>query len=134
MAGNDPPAVGSDANFVVRLEAQERKGQLGNAASILVASPFERGGMVGGHAMSAKQRRNRGDAETTVLVGDRMRREIFRLRHRDGAPEALTQPSCVAEVIGMVVGCNHTGDRASGERRREVRIPQGTGGCVAVTA
>src|SRR2546423_4705565 len=63
-----------------------------------------------------------------------MRGQVFRLRHRDGAPKTLTQPSRVAEMIGMVMGRDHAGDRAGVERRREVRIPQGTRRSVAITS
>src|SRR5207302_799841 len=89
---------------MVRAQLQERKGQLGKAASVLIASPLECRDVVGDHAMSAKQRRDCGDAEAAVLLGNRMRGQVFGLRHRDGAPKTLTQPSCVAEVIGMVMG------------------------------
>ena len=120
---------GSDGDFVVRLEAQERKGS-SEPASILVASSLELRDVLGGHAVSAtKQLGNRSHAKPLCSLAIACAVSI-RLRHRDGHPNAYkARLRCRGDRDGS--GLRSATYRAILERRREMRV-HGRGGCVAV--
>jgi hypothetical protein len=124
VADDHAPALASRVDRVLAQDAVERRRSHRNAALVVVAAGGELRHVGVGHAMQAEELARVGRSVRRTLLEDRVRSHEFAVGHRDAAAEALGDPRGVAEMVGMAMGRDDARDRLSGERLREVALPQ----------
>src|SRR5207244_8257815 len=111
VAGDYSPAPRPDHDLVAGGKMLEGQRQLRNASTVSVATRLQRRDMVGCEPMCPKQSGDRGDAIAGALVGDRVRGQKLRLRHRERAVPACGEPCRVTNMVGVVMRRDHTTNR-----------------------
>jgi hypothetical protein len=134
VTGNHAPVIRSDANLVAARQALKIHRDFRDAATIWIAAGIERSQVLGGHAVRTQQRAHRTGTVAAVLTGDRMRGQIFRLRHHYRAAEVRGKPCRVAQMIGVIVRCDDPAERLTGQSRGNVNLPELARCRIAVTA
>ena len=78
---------------------------------VMIAARRQRREVLGGHAVTREQRADVRLAEACLLLDQRVRGQVFALRHRDRAAEVRGEPRGIAEMIGMAMRRDDAADR-----------------------
>src|SRR5262245_24039825 len=102
MTDDGEPAMAADGDLVTLDDAAVMEGELRHQLGVTVARPAHASGTLVLEAVPAEHREHRVRGVARARGAHRVRRQVFPLRHPELDAVALTEPSRVARVVGVI--------------------------------